>query len=34
VLLVNSRISTDERRDAQGQGWHGCFDELDRQLAS
>jgi uncharacterized protein YndB with AHSA1/START domain len=34
VLLVNSRISTDERRDAQDQGWHGCLDELDRQLAS
>ena len=33
VLLVNSHISTDERRDAQAQGWHGCLDELDRQLA-
>lgn len=34
VLLVNSRISTDERRDEQAKGWHGCLDELDRLLAS
>jgi uncharacterized protein YndB with AHSA1/START domain len=34
VLLVNSRISTDERRDAQHVGWHGCLDELERELAS
>lgn len=34
VLLVNSRISTDERRDAQDEGWHGCLDELERRLAS
>jgi uncharacterized protein YndB with AHSA1/START domain len=33
VLLVNSRISTDERRDAQDWGWHGCLDELERALA-
>jgi uncharacterized protein YndB with AHSA1/START domain len=33
VLLVNSRISTDERRDAQHVGWHGCLDELERELA-
>ncbi len=33
VLLVNSRISTDERRDAQDWGWHGCLDELERVLA-
>jgi uncharacterized protein YndB with AHSA1/START domain len=33
VLLVNSRISTDERRDAQHEGWHGCLDELERELA-
>jgi uncharacterized protein YndB with AHSA1/START domain len=33
VLLVNSGISTDERRDAQDWGWHGCFDELERVLA-
>jgi uncharacterized protein YndB with AHSA1/START domain len=33
VLMVNSRISTDERRDAQDVGWHGCLDELERALA-
>jgi uncharacterized protein YndB with AHSA1/START domain len=30
VLMVNSSISTDERRDAQDQGWRGCLDELER----
>ncbi len=30
ALMVNSGISTDERRDAQDEGWHGCFDELER----
>ena len=34
VLMVNSGISTDERRDAQDGGWHGCFDELERALAA
>lgn len=33
VLLVNRRISTDPRRDAQDQGWRGCLDELERMLA-
>ena len=33
VLMVNSRISTDERRDAQHEGWHGCLDQLERALA-
>ena len=33
VLLVNSRISTDARRDAQDLGWHGCLDQLERVLA-
>lgn len=33
VLMVNSRISTDERRDGQDQGWRGCLDELERVLA-
>jgi len=33
VLLVNSGISTDERRDAQDWGWNGCLDELGRVLA-
>jgi uncharacterized protein YndB with AHSA1/START domain len=29
VLMVNSGISTDERRDSQDEGWRGCLDELD-----
>ena len=33
VLMVNSGISTGERREAQDWGWHGCFDELERVLA-
>jgi uncharacterized protein YndB with AHSA1/START domain len=33
VLMVNSGISTDQRRDAQDQGWQGCFDELGRLVA-
>jgi uncharacterized protein YndB with AHSA1/START domain len=33
VLMINSGISTDERRDAQDDGWHGCLDELERLLA-
>jgi uncharacterized protein YndB with AHSA1/START domain len=33
VLLVNSRISTDERRDEQAEGWQGCLNELERMLA-
>jgi uncharacterized protein YndB with AHSA1/START domain len=32
VLMVNTGISTDERRDAQDRGWHGCFEELERLL--
>ena len=34
VLMVNSAISTDERRNAQDWGWRGCFVELERVLAS
>ena len=34
VAMVNSGIATDERRDAQDYGWRGCFDELERALAS
>jgi uncharacterized protein YndB with AHSA1/START domain len=34
VVLINSGIPTDERRDAQHWGWDGCFDELERALAS
>ena len=33
VLMVNRGISTDERRDAQDEGWRGCLDELERVLA-
>jgi uncharacterized protein YndB with AHSA1/START domain len=33
VLMVNSGISTDERRDAQDWGWQGCLDQLARYLA-
>jgi uncharacterized protein YndB with AHSA1/START domain len=32
VLLVNTGISTAERRDAQDWGWHGCLDQLERLL--
>ena len=34
VLMVNSGISTDERRDAHDEGWHGCLDELARLFAA
>ena len=34
VLLVNSRISSDERRRGQDYGWHGCLDQLERALAA
>jgi len=33
VLMLNSGISTDKRRDAQDDGWHGCFAQLERELA-
>jgi uncharacterized protein YndB with AHSA1/START domain len=33
VVLVNSDIPSDERRDAQRWGWDGCFDQLERVLA-
>jgi uncharacterized protein YndB with AHSA1/START domain len=33
VLMVNSGISTEERRDAQSWGWNGCFEELGRVVA-
>jgi uncharacterized protein YndB with AHSA1/START domain len=32
VLLVNSRISSDDRRRGQDWGWRGCLDELERAL--
>lgn len=33
VLMVNSGISTDGRRDGQDNGWNACLDELERVLA-
>ena len=33
VVMVNSGISTDGRRDSQRRGWQGCFDSLERALA-
>lgn len=32
VVMVNSCISTDERRESQEVGWSGCLTELDRAL--
>jgi uncharacterized protein YndB with AHSA1/START domain len=34
VVMVNSGIATHARRGAQDYGWRGCFDELERALAS
>ena len=34
AVLVNSRISTDERRAGQDWGWRSCLDELGALLAS
>ena len=33
VLLVNSAISSEARRDGQDWGWRGCLGELHRLLA-
>ncbi len=33
VLMINSGISTDHRRDSQDRGWRACLDELGRSLA-
>jgi uncharacterized protein YndB with AHSA1/START domain len=33
VLMVNSGISTDQRREDQDWGWRGCLDQLERTLA-
>lgn len=32
VVLVNTGISTDARRDGQDWGWRGCLDRLERLL--
>jgi uncharacterized protein YndB with AHSA1/START domain len=34
VVLVNSGISTAERREAQDWGWHGCLDQLEPLLTN
>jgi uncharacterized protein YndB with AHSA1/START domain len=34
VVMVNSRISTDERRKSQDWGWNGCLEQLARALAA
>ena len=34
VVLINTGISTNERRDAQDWGWRGCLDELGRVLGA
>jgi uncharacterized protein YndB with AHSA1/START domain len=33
VVMVNSDISTDKRREEQLDGWNLCFDNLERVLA-
>ncbi len=33
VLMVNSGISTEQRRASQDAGWRGCLNELERVLA-
>jgi uncharacterized protein YndB with AHSA1/START domain len=34
VVLLNTRISTDERRASQDEGWRGCLEQLGTMLAS
>ena len=34
VVMVNTRISTDERRQSQDVGWNGCLDQLERVLST
>jgi len=34
VVLVNRRISTQDRRDKQDWGWRGCLDQLEALLTS
>ena len=33
VLMINSGISTSERRASQDEGWNGCLNELELTLA-
>lgn len=32
VVLINTRISTDARRESQDYGWRQCLDELERRV--
>jgi uncharacterized protein YndB with AHSA1/START domain len=34
VLMVNSGISTDQRRVSQDEGWRGCLDQLERMFVA
>jgi uncharacterized protein YndB with AHSA1/START domain len=34
VVMINSGISTADRRDGQHDGWHGCLDSLERVLTT
>jgi uncharacterized protein YndB with AHSA1/START domain len=34
VVLLNTLISTDERRASQDEGWRGCLEQLQTMLAS
>lgn len=34
VVMFNSAISSERRRDQQMGGWHECFDNLERALAT
>ena len=34
VVLINSSVPTDERRDAQQWGWDGCLDQLEGALGA
>jgi uncharacterized protein YndB with AHSA1/START domain len=32
VVMLNTRISDEERRESQERGWRACLQELDRML--
>jgi uncharacterized protein YndB with AHSA1/START domain len=34
VLMTNSSIPTDERRESQQRGWNVCYDNLERLLSA
>jgi uncharacterized protein YndB with AHSA1/START domain len=34
VVMINGGIATEKRRGEQQSGWGGCFDSLDRALAT